>query len=242
MTRFYALLAAALAWSACGGDPEPVPTTPSTVEADTPLGPSPASEIPADSVVTPDVLPAGGLDSETPDTESAGAETPIEPRPPATPRPTPRAEPPVAPAPAVPAPAVPAPPRADPQPERPAPSTADRRGAEQLWARFQDALRARDASRIDDVLHTTVRVRGQDYDRDGPQVQEVVKQFAENPDLAGAYLAASADELAVDGPRATFASRASYTLEGVDYEVTVFGTMREVSPGTWRIVELGSRE
>ena len=232
MTRLYALLAA-LVLSACGGDdPEPAPApAPPTVEADTPLGPAPDSEIPADSVVTPDVPLSDAPVADTP---------PIAARPPATPRPTPSAE---TPAPPAPAPAAPTPPRADDrQPERPARPGVDRSGAEQLWTRFQSALRARDVSRIDDVLHTTVRVRGQDYDRDGPQVQEVVKQFAENPDLASAYLNASADELAVNGTRATFESRASYTLEGVDYEVTVFGTMREVAPGRWRIVELGSRE
>ena len=231
MTRLYAVLLLAVVLSACGDDdPALAPDAP-TVEAETPLGPGPASEAPPDSAVTPDVARLDDLIADAP-----AADAPLAARPPA-PAPTPDVE---APVPAARPPAAPAPPRAPArQPETPA---VDRSGAEQLWTRFQSALRARDVSRIGDVLHTTVRVRGQDYDRDGPQVQEVVRQFAENPDLADAYLAASADELAVDGDRATFASRASYTLEGVDYEVTVFGTMREVSPGTWRIVELGSRE
>ena len=108
------------------------------------------------------------------------------------------------------------------------------------WTRFQGALRARDAGAIDDYLHTTVRVSGQDYDRDGPQVQEVVRQFAENPDLTEAYLDTSADELVVTDGRATFSSVARYTLADEAYEVTVSGVLREVTPGTWRIVELAS--
>jgi len=83
-------------------------------------------------------------------------------------------------------------------------------------------------------------VSGQDYPRDGPQVQEVVRQFAENPDLTEAYLDTSADELVVTDGRATFSTVARYTLADEPYELTVSGVLREVSPGTWRIVELAS--
>ena len=191
------------------------------MEADTPLGPEPREDepqIPEDSVVVPDIPPA----SPTPP-----AAVPDRP---ATPQPsTPTPERPTAPQPT------------DPRPEPPStPARADRTAVEAFWTRFQGALRARDASAIADYLHTTVRVSGQDYDRDGPQVQEVVRQFAENPDLTEAYLDTSADELVVSGNRATFSSVARYTLADEPYEVTVSGVLREVSPGTWRIVELAS--
>ena len=221
MMRLSSALALAVALAACSNDPDPAPVLPapgSSVGADTPLGAGPESEIPADSVVTPEILPV-------PDPDSPASPPPADP-PAVDP---PRTEP-------------PAPPRSEPPPDPTPdpPARADRSAAEAFWTRFQGALRARDASAIDDYLHTTVRVGGQDYDRNGPQVQEVVRQFAENPDLTEAYLDTSADELVVTDGRATFSSVARYTLAGEPYEVTVSGVLCEVSPGTWRIVELAS--
>lgn len=218
------VLASSIGLAACSGDPEPTPAIPAPtppVEADTPLGPEPReeeSQIPEDSVVVPDIPPA----SPTP--PAAIPDRPSTPE-----ASTPRPERPSAPVPT------------DPDPQPPTtPARVDRTAVEAFWTRFQSALRARDASAIDDFLHTTVRVSGQAYDRDGPQVQEVVRQFAENPDLTEAYLDTSADELVVTAGRATFSSIARYTLVDEAYEVTVSGVLREVQPGTWRIVELAS--
>ncbi|GAB5537561.1 MAG: hypothetical protein Rubg2KO_38100 [Rubricoccaceae bacterium] len=231
MLRCFSLLVltSSFALAACADDPPETPTVPAPttpVEADTPLGPEPREEepqIPADSVVVPDLPPA----SPTPPAAVPDRPSAPDPSEPSPERPT--------------APEAPEPPTpTDPDPEPPTSPGTDRTAVESFWTRFQGALRARDASAIDDYLHTTVRVSGQAYDRDGPQVQEVVRQFAENPDLTEAYLDTSADELVVTDGRATFSSVARYTLADEPYEVTVSGVLREVTPGTWRIVELAS--
>lgn len=226
MTRLCPLLAAALVLAACATDEAPPP--PPVAEADTPLGPAPEAgdQIPADSAVVPEVPDAPPA--------STPSEAPAEPPPTAEPEPRPPSPPPASPTPPVTQPGERA-----PRPQPPATGT-DRTAVEAFWTRFQAALRARDADRIDDFLHTTVRVSGQAYDRDGPQVREVVRQFAENPDLSEAYLDTSADQLQVSGDRATFSSVARYTIADEPYEATVSGVIREVAPGTWRIVELAS--
>lgn len=221
------VLASAFALAACADDPASTPT-PSSPE---PVAPA---EVPSPPDSTSIVELADPI-----------AATPSEPEAPASPTAPPVAEtpdvsPPPSPTPRE--PTAPEPPRAEP-PAEPAPTPparTDRTAVEAFWTRFQGALRARDAGAIDDYLHTTVRVSGQDYARDGPQVQEVVRQFAENPDLTEAYLDTPADELVVTDGRATFSSVARYTLADEAYEVTVSGVLREVSPGTWRIVELAS--
>ena len=223
----FLLFASAFGLAACGDKPDPTPAVPTPpappVVADTPLGPEPPeTDIPADSVVTPEILPESPADVPASSTPPSVRPSPVAETPAPSPPSSPRVEPPAAPAPP------------------PTGTRTNRAPVEAFWTSFQAALRARDPAAIDDYLHTTVRVSGQDYDRDGPQVKEVVRQFAENPDLTEAYLDTSADELVVTGDRATFSSVARYTLAGEPYEVTVSGVLREVRPGTWRIVELAS--
>ena len=216
--------------SVASGDPEPAarpaPVTSETVlpstmedEGGAPVAPEP-TEAPVPSPEAPAPAPEAARAPAAPPAGTISA--PLPERPP-----------------------MPAPPpvEAPREIQRPAPTpeASGERGAaaEAFWARFQAAVRAKDRAAIERGLAESIRFGDQSYARASEPVQDMVRAIVEEDAARGAYLAV--DRLTHTPEGSTFESEASYVVDGETYEVVVFGTVAEVAPGQWRLVEVGSR-
>ena len=132
-----------------------------------------------------------------------------------------------------------------PAPERPpmpapppTPSRRDVAGADAFWTRFQNAVRARDRAAIEAGLAETIRVGDRTFARSSEPVQDVISAVVEQEEVQEAYLAV--DRLTHGAQASTFRTTVTYEVDGETYDVVVFGTVDEVAPGQWRLVEVGS--
>ncbi|MEL6616781.1 MAG: hypothetical protein AAFQ43_13645 [Bacteroidota bacterium] len=67
----------------------------------------------------------------------------------------------------------------------------------------------------------------------------MIRAIVQEEAARDAYLAV---ESLAHGPEvSTFETTATYIVDGETYEVIVFGTVEEVAPGDFRLVEVGSR-
>lgn len=228
MIRFLALVVALGAFlTACTDAPERLETAVDpSAEAPEPRVPTEEEESEDESAPLADDEEAG----QAPSAESVTYQPPVSPRP--TPRTTPGE---VISAPVPPRPPMPAPPREEPEVRTPRNTAA----ADAFWRSFQQAVRSRDRAAIARGLADQVRVGDQTYAKSSEEVQAVLQAIVEEEAAREAYLAVDA---LTHGPAgSTFSTTAHYTIEGDPYEVEVFGTVREVSPGVWRLVEVGTR-
>ncbi|MEM6327242.1 MAG: hypothetical protein AAF791_09005 [Bacteroidota bacterium] len=232
-----AVVALGAVWTACTEAPEPVEPSPSPVvqAPETPVSPPDAEPVTeaetdaeggqaaSDQPVTPASVPA----SADPAPETPNPSEPV--------RPDPR-EVASVPLPERPPMRMPAPQTAPAEPEVPA---RDTHAADAFWRQFQQAIRSRDRAAIASGLADEVRVGDQTFERQSNQVQAVLQAIVEEDTARDAYLAVDA---LTHGPEtSTFSTTAHYTIEGEAYAVEVFGTVAEVTPGDWRLVEVGSR-
>ena len=125
-----------------------------------------------------------------------------------------------------------------PAPPKPAPSRRDVAAADAFWTRFQGAVRAQNRAGIEAGLAETIRVGDQTFARSSEPVQDVISAVVEQPEVQKAYLAV--DRLTHGAEASTFRTTVTYEVDGETYEVVVFGTVDEVTPGQWRLVEVGS--
>ncbi|MEM1054005.1 MAG: hypothetical protein AAGI52_00645 [Bacteroidota bacterium] len=133
----------------------------------------------------------------------------------------------------------PVPPPAAPPAQEPTPEPRNTAAADAFWEAFQHAVRSRDQAAIAQGLADEVRVGDQTFAKTSQEVQAVLEAIVEEDAAREAYLAV--DRLTHSSEASTFETTAHYTVEGEDYEVVVFGTVEEVAPGDWRLVEVGSR-
>lgn len=128
-------------------------------------------------------------------------------------------------------------PPAQPTPEAPAPRNTA--GADTFWRTFQASVRSRNQTAIERGLAETIRVGDQTFARASEPVQDVIRAIVEEEAARDAYLAV--ESLTHGAEASTFETTATYIVDGETYEVIVFGTVEEVAPGDWRLVEVGSR-
>ena len=221
----------------CGDAPAVAPGAAEPVPAPAPVATEASAPSTGDDTALTDDAP------EAPEPEEAAGEGPAETAPVRrSPRPSPRPAPgAVESAPLPERPPMPAPPPVERPPETRTPEarTPDYSKAEAFWARFQAAVRTQDRAAIQRGLAESIRFGDQSYARSSEPVQEVITAIVTEPAARDAYLAV--DRLTHTPTGSRFESAASYVVDGETYEVVVYGTVREVAPGDWRLVEVGSR-
>ena len=203
-------------------DPTPAPPTPPVSPTETDAPDAGEGQAASAETVTAPSAPASPPAPRAAPEASGGVSMPLPPRPPMTaPERQPRAEEPPAPEP------------------HPAPEPRDTSGADAFWTRFQASVRARDRAAIERGLAQTIRAGDQTFARSSEQVQSVIDAIVEEEAAREAYLAV--ESLTHGAEASTFESEVRYVVDGEGYTVVVFGSVAEVAPGDWRLVEVGSR-